>query len=357
MIASTAPPLVGSFLGMAVYLTGLIIQNVPLPESSTIFLVFVLTIVQAIMMVSGAVVVSAQATSVRAANLLASFIIIPSAFLIQLEALIMFWGRNINDLWWIVVAILILSYMLIRVGVSHFEREKLLGREIDILNFKWIGKTFWTSFWGNPKNIFQWYRSQVFPAIRKLGWGLLLALLLAVAGLFIGWELVDLFPLPYEIGSIDDLNANMQNLVDATYFSRATVSFILFQNIRAVLLAGLLGSLTFGLAGAAPVLTTFAAVGYLFNLLLTGGIPASYLLALLLPHGILELPALILTTAATLFAAAKILAPSKQKGIGEIWLEAIAIWFKITLGICIPLFILAAFIEAFVTPQVVLWLF
>lgn len=357
MIASTAPPLVGSFLGMVVYLVGLIIQNVPLPESSTILLVFVLTIVQAIMMVSGAVVVSAQATSVRAANLLASFIIIPSAFLIQLEALIMFWGQNINDLWWIVVAILILSYMLIRVGVSHFEREKLLGREIDILNFKWIGRTFWTSFWGGAKNIFQWYRRHVFPAVKQLGWGLVLALLLAFAGFMVGWKLVTIFPLPYEIGNVDDLNANMQNLVDATYFSQSTVTFILIQNIRAVLLSGLLGSLTFGLAGAAPVLTTFAAVGYLYNLLLSAGIPSSYLLAMLLPHGIFELPALILTTAATLFAAAKILAPSKQKGIGEVWLEAIAVWCKITIGICIPLFIIAAFIEAFVTPQVVLWLF
>lgn len=151
MVASTAPPLVGSFFGMAVYLIGLIIQGVPLPETSTIVMVFVLTIVQAIMMVSGSVVVSAQATSVRAANLLASFIIIPSAFLIQIEALIMFWGRNVSDLWWMVIAVLILSYLLIRLGISHFQREKLLGREIDILNFKWMWKTFWDSFWGNPR--------------------------------------------------------------------------------------------------------------------------------------------------------------------------------------------------------------
>ena len=357
MIASTAPPLVGSFLGMAVYLSGLIIQGVPLPETSTIIMVFVLTIVQAIMMVSGAVVVSAQATSVRAANLLASFIIIPSAFLIQAEAVIMFWGRNVLDLWWIVLAILILSYMLIRVGISHFEREKLLGREIDILNVKWIAKTFWNSFWGNAKGLFSWYRKQVFPALKKMGWGLLIAVLFSIVGLVIGLRLAENFPLANEIGSVDDLNENMQRLIDATYFSHSTVTFIIFQNIRAVLLAGILGSFTFGLIGVAPVLGTFIAVGYLFNSLMGGGIPAGYLLALLLPHGILELPALMLTSAATIYAAAFILAPSKQKGIGEVWLEAIAAWLQITLGICIPIFIAAAFIEAFITPQIVLWLF
>ncbi|MEE4195528.1 MAG: stage II sporulation protein M [Anaerolineae bacterium] len=357
MIASTAPPLVGSFVGMAVYLIGLIIQRVPLPETSTIIMVFILTIVQAIMMVSGAVVVSAQATSVRAANLLASFIIIPSAFLIQLEAVIMFWGRNVLDLWWMVAAVLILSYLLIRLGISHFQREKLLGREIDILNFKWMWQTFWNSFWGKEKNIFTWYRHQIFPTLRKLGWGLLVAIIIAGAGFILGWQLVRTFPLPTAVNSIEELNENMQSLVDTAYFSQSTAGFILRQNLRVIFLAGLLGSLTFGLAGAAPLLSTFAAVGYLINLLTGSGIPIAYLLALLLPHGSIELPALLLATSATLFAAAKILAPSPQKGIGEIWLEAIAVWFKITLGLCVPAFILAAFIEAFLTPQIVLWLF
>ena len=88
------------------------------------------------MMVSGAVVVSSQATSVRAANLLASFIIIPSAFLIQGEAVMMFWGTN-STLWWAVVGLVVLSILLVRVGLAHFRREELLGREIDVLNIRW----------------------------------------------------------------------------------------------------------------------------------------------------------------------------------------------------------------------------
>ena len=98
-------------------------------------LIVLLTTVQAIVMVAGAVVVSSQATSVRAANLLASFIIIPMALLIQGESIIMFWGE-ISTLWWVVAGLLALTVLFVRVGLAHFQREELLGKEIDVLNFK-----------------------------------------------------------------------------------------------------------------------------------------------------------------------------------------------------------------------------
>ena len=53
-------------------------------------------------MVSGAVVVSTQTTSVRAANLLASFIVVPMALLIQGESIVMFWARY-DILWWVIL--------------------------------------------------------------------------------------------------------------------------------------------------------------------------------------------------------------------------------------------------------------
>jgi ABC-type transport system involved in multi-copper enzyme maturation permease subunit len=141
LLSSTAPPLFASFLGMAVYTTGLLITHVPVPALSQILQIILLTIVQAIVMVAGAVVVSSQATSVRAANLLASFIIIPMALVIQGEAIILFWG-DYSTLWWAVAGMAILAVLLIRVGVAHFQREELLGKEIDVLNLKWGWKVF-----------------------------------------------------------------------------------------------------------------------------------------------------------------------------------------------------------------------
>ena len=92
---------------------------------------------EGVVMVAGAVVVSTRATSVRAANLLASFIIIPMALLVQVEAIILF--QAIYDaLWGIVLALLVVALILIRMGVQLFNREELLGREIDSINLRGV---------------------------------------------------------------------------------------------------------------------------------------------------------------------------------------------------------------------------
>ena len=94
---------------------------------------------QALIMVAGAVVVSSQTTSVRASNLLASFIIVPMALLIQFEAAMMFWG-NRAGLWWLVLALLITLVVLVRMGIRLFNREELLGRDIDQLRIGWAAR-------------------------------------------------------------------------------------------------------------------------------------------------------------------------------------------------------------------------
>src|SRR5690606_18754894 len=134
--------------------------------------IVILTIIQAIVMVTGAVVVSSQATSVKVANLLASFIIIPMALLIQGESIVMFWG-NYATLWWVVFGLVVLAGLLLRIGLAHFSREELLGREIDILNFKWGWKLFKSEFLGTATNIWNWYRKEVFATLRELRYSLL----------------------------------------------------------------------------------------------------------------------------------------------------------------------------------------
>jgi ABC-type transport system involved in multi-copper enzyme maturation permease subunit len=156
LLSATIPPLFSSYLGMTVYLVGLSIKHIPWPEPVMLIEIIVLTTVQAIVMVAGAVVVSSQATSVRAANLLASFIIIPVALLIQGESIVMFWG-NFETLWWVVVGLSVLGVLLVRVGLAHFQREELLGREIDVLNIRWMWRVFKRAFTGDARNIGEWY--------------------------------------------------------------------------------------------------------------------------------------------------------------------------------------------------------
>ncbi|MFN2290329.1 MAG: ABC transporter permease, partial [Anaerolineae bacterium] len=86
MISATALPLMGSILAISVYLASLYLSLDYAPPLGLLIQIFVLNIVTALVMVAGAVVVSSQTTSVRAANLLASFIIVPMALLIQGES-------------------------------------------------------------------------------------------------------------------------------------------------------------------------------------------------------------------------------------------------------------------------------
>jgi len=138
--ASLFLPLSASYLGILVYLVGIWTLLGWRAPVAFLLLIFVLTTVQGMVMVSGAVVISSQTTSVRAANLLASFVIIPMALLIQGESVIMFWAHY-GALWWIALGLLVVAGLLMRVGLAQFRREELLGREYSpavCSAFNWI---------------------------------------------------------------------------------------------------------------------------------------------------------------------------------------------------------------------------
>jgi hypothetical protein len=219
LLSSTVPPLVGSFLGMSVYCIGLVINQVPLPEPTLMIQILALTIVQAIVMVSGGVVVSSQATSVKAANLLSSFIVIPMALLIQGESIVMFWG-DFGTLWWAVFGLSILALLLIRVGLAHFNREELLGREIDVLNFRWGWKTFTQAFKGSSYTVKDWYKTEVFGSLKKIRFAFWITLMITLISFWIGSRQIDNFNFSFNTGDIqemenqiriDDLDASVGN--------------------------------------------------------------------------------------------------------------------------------------------------
>lgn len=356
LLAATVPPLMSSFLGMAVYLTGLAMNNVPWPEPNMLAQILALTIVQALMMVSGAVVVSAQATSVRAANLLASFIVIPSAFLIQWEALVMFWG-NYDTLWWVVLGIIVLTFLLVRIGLAQFRREELLGREIDVLRLAWAWKVFRKAFTGEARSPLGWYRGVLLQTVRRLALPMLLVTGIVVAGVVIGIQQVDRFPfLIDQIGLANITKGGVQDILKAwPLFSTQSMLAIWWQNLRVMLLAMILGIFTFGVVGVMPLMATMGIMGFLLGALGRVGFPVLPLVAgLILPHGIIEIPAAILATGAVLHAGASIAQPTPGKTTGEVWLEALADWAKVMVGIVIPLLLLASAIEVWVTPRIAL---
>lgn len=353
LLASTVPPLIGSYLGMTVYLVGLTINRVTLPEPMIIVQIVVLSTVQAVMMVAGAVVISTQATSVRAANLLSSFIIIPASFLIQWESMVMFWG-NQSTLWWVVGGVVILTGLLTRLGLSHFQREELLGREIDVLKARWIWNVFRSEFCGKARNMLDWYRLEIPAVFKPLGLPVGIVTGLCIAGFMIGTHLLREFPLLLPTDQLADAGDKFQTLLQSwPLFGVGSAAAIFWQNLRVLLLAMFLGIFTFGVGSVLPIMATMAAVGYLSGMLSQSGMGAMQIATFLLPHGILEIPAAIVAIAAVLRAGAALAAPSPGRSIGEVGLGVLADWLKLMLGVVIPFLLVAAAVEIWLTPRLV----
>jgi len=356
LLASLITPLVASYLGMIVYLIGIYRSTSWRAEPMFLVLVSLLTTVQALVMVSGAVVISTQTTSVRAANLLASFIIIPMALMIQGESIMMLWA-DYRVLWWAVLAQIILAGLLVRMGITHFNREELLGREIDSLNFRWIWRVFRDEFVGGTHSVGSWYRQEIPRTLRRMLIPTCWMILLLVAGIYFGAALVKsigVIPMTFELERLNNIDEQiLTQFQQLGFFSTSGVITIWWHNLRAVTIAIVLGTFTLGVVGVLILMLPMMIIGFFTGVVsLTGIDPYTVLAAVTLPHGILEFPALILSGAAILQVGATLVTPSHQQTIGEGLVSSIADWIKITLALVIPLFLGAAILEVFFSPQV-----
>ena len=84
---------------------------------------------------------------------------------------------------------------------------------------------------------------------------------------------------------------------------------------------------------------------------LVGYSPLLAFVAGILPHGIFELSAIVLATAAMLKVGAQLVTPQPDKGLGEVLLIALADWFRVFVGIVLPFLAIAALIEIYVTTE------
>jgi uncharacterized membrane protein SpoIIM required for sporulation len=357
MMAALAPPLSASYMGMAVYMVGLWFSVDWRPEPELIWQTILLTTVQGIIMVAAAVVVSSQATSVRAANLLASFIIVPMALLIQFEAAALFWGNH-RGLWWLLLALSLTAVMLIRMGLHMFNREELLGRDIDHVRLGWIIQTSWTAFSGRQSNgrypnPLRWYRQTLglLPLIGKSSAMLALAL---VGAAFFGIWLAQQYTFPVELQGQLSGEQMVANLDQYGYVLSVLPAVIIVQNLRVVALQALLGVFTFGVLSVLIFLLPWVVIAFLMaQFAMAGQNPYQFFLAAFLPHALLEGPALILITASMLRWQTVVVAPPPaDRSLSETFLVFMADFVRITVGLGLPLLLLAAFVEANLTPVV-----
>src|SRR5688572_26076442 len=358
LLVGITTPLVFSFASIVIYLILVSRRDVAFPGAYMLALIFLLTFAHAVLMVSAAIVISVQATTIRAANLLASFVVVPVAFLLQGETVLIFWG-NEDVLWYAIVGVTLLAGLLIRLGLSHFRREYLLGREVDTLNIKWIGRTFLDRFTGNARSISEWYRKEIPITLRQLRKPLLIVLALSlVAGIVSYMWVVENVPgylhlTPDRVGEIRTfVTENLTNL--DSLGERLPAPVLFFHNARTTIFLLLLGLVSFGTLGLTLFLGNIALIGGVLGAAnLVGYSPLLAFVVGILPHGIFELSAVFLATAAMLKVGAQLVTPQPDKSLGETLLISLADWSRIFIGIVLPFLAIASVIEIYLTPLLI----
>jgi len=358
LLVGVATPLLFSYGSIVLYLLLLMRRPVEFPSAYMMTLILLLTFAHAVLMVSAAIVISVQATTIRAANLMASFVVVPVAFLLQGETLLIFWG-NEDVLFMAVLGLTILSALLIRLGLAHFKREYLLGREIDSLNVKSMWQRFLNRVSGNATSISDWYRTELPVTLRQLRQPLLIVIGIALITVITSYAWVVL-----NVPKFIDITPNRVNEVQSyvrnnlgnldVLDENAPAPWIFLSNVRSMvgfLFAGLISFSTLGLAL------------FIFNMSLIGAVlggaslihfsPLAVFAAAILPHGIFELTAVFIATAAVLRTGAVLVTPQPDKSLGEVFLLSLADWFRVFIGLVVPLLAIAAVIEVYVTPQII----
>jgi uncharacterized membrane protein SpoIIM required for sporulation/ABC-type transport system involved in multi-copper enzyme maturation permease subunit len=356
VLASVLTPLLAAGLGITAYLAGMYFLAGWFPPPLLLAEILVLTVVHAGCMVSAAVVISAQTNSVRAANLLASFVIVPAALLMQGEAIIMFY-RMYRELWWVIAAVFLLTVVFLRIGLRQFRREELLSREVEEIRFDRMASFFGHSLTGGARNPVQWYRRAVGPALRRtlpaLPWTAAALTIGALAGLY----LANKFPFPSNLLQFQNYRQNFFDSLGALgFFTPGGTLQIFYHNLQAIFLASLLGAISLGIMGLVILMLPMGIIAYATAILARGGFaPGLFLLGLVLPHGIVEIPALALAGAAILRAGNSLLAKPEGRSLGQLMLQALADWLIVLLGVVAPMLLLAAILETWVTPLAAAW--
>jgi uncharacterized membrane protein SpoIIM required for sporulation/ABC-type transport system involved in multi-copper enzyme maturation permease subunit len=358
-LAAMIPPLLASYIGMAIYLGGLIFGAQQWrPEPELIIQIMILTTAQALVMVTGAVVVSSQTTSTRASNLLASFIIIPISMLVMLESFIMV-TNNRYVLWYIVIGLFVTDIMLFGMGARIFNREELLGRAIDEVNLKWAWRMFWRRLKGGPevKNLADWYRYSVLPVLPTLRAPMALVTI-SIVGVFVGGFMIAQLRPDFQIPASasvgrDQLMANFHMFFEMAGNNPHSVIAAVFQNGRVLLAATLLAIFTFGVMGVFFAIVPFGILGFLLGQPALASLGIGTFLAAVVPHSLVEIPAAVIAAAAAVRLGTVVTRPPEGQGVWESWVIALADTIKVGIGVVFPLLVIAALIEVYITPRIV----
>ncbi|MHB8507230.1 MAG: stage II sporulation protein M [Candidatus Dormibacteria bacterium] len=305
----------------------------------------VVAAVQAVVMVSGATIVSSQTKTLRSANVMASFIIIPMSGVIQGESILII-SRLEWVLWGVAAGLAIVALLLLRLGMVGFNRESILAKE------------------SRPPDARSWLRhlrpgrslrpgrlpGEVLAALVRCRGAIAASAILLVGGIVLGVATNRLALVPAQpVVQLVRTQATAGHEVVSG--GSHLFAFILGHNLLVGLVMLLLAPLTIGVAGGLLTLLNGFVIGYL-GAVFAGLRPHGLWVFLCgtVPHGVVELPALVLASAIALRVGASMVRPAPEG-----WLSGMrsagADYLRVLL-LLVPMFTVAALIESFVTPSI-----
>ena len=206
---------------------------------------------------------------------------------------------------------------------------------------------------GTPaRNLVEWYRRGIPLSVRRLGLAIPVTLVVFVGALIGGywigtlpqWQ-VHLAPnLPLR------LIAGQINGYTGYFFGANPVLAIAWQNGRILLGATVLAVFTFGAAALILTPAAYVILGYILSQIVLAGYNPAFMIPAVFTHGIIEIPVIVLATAAALHLGAVVTRPPRGSTVGQAWTLALGDAIRIGLGLIVPGLLIAALLEAYVTP-------
>jgi uncharacterized membrane protein SpoIIM required for sporulation len=284
--------------------------------------------------------------------------------------LLLFRAGRLDMVWVFMVGLVVVAIGLIRTGALAFHREEILSRENQELNVQRIWQHFvlcfreyhpagvpFEAYSGKASSLRYFYRHELPALLRELRLPLGMALLALSSGLSAGYYIF----------------ATAPGIVDVDYVLRQTVgvpgsagplsALVLFGiSLQVSVFSALaslfsLGIFAFVWTAASLAQTSFVASALQARggdwLQLGGESPLQYVLVHVLPQGIVEIPLLLLSTALGVRLGASVLSPPPGFTVGQNMLWSLANFARVWLLVLVPLMLLGALVEGFISPLLV----
>ena len=260
-LAVLLPSLSLSYSALVVYCLGLFLATGFLPTDELAPLV-VVTLAQALVMVTGATIVSSQTKTLRSANVMASFIILPMSGVIQGESVLII-SKLEWVLWGVAVMLAVVATLLFRLGVLNFNRENILSKDSRPPDRRaFMGRLF-TGLPGSPGALWRGLARQlrtVPAAYRRSRSAIAVSTGLLVSGMFMGVVAEQLGLLSNK--TVLDAVSRAAGGHEVVTGSPHLFGFIFAHNVAVGLLMLAFAPITLGVAGGLLMLLNGFVVGY-----------------------------------------------------------------------------------------------